>query len=56
MPHLEKQLEAAELKAMLSGESDGNNAILAINSGAGGTESQDWAEMLSAHVHPLGRA
>ena len=43
---LEKQLAAAELKAMLSGESDGNNAILAINSGAGGTESQDWAEML----------
>jgi peptide chain release factor 2 len=43
---LQKQLEAAELKAMLSGESDGNNAILAINSGAGGTESQDWAEML----------
>jgi len=43
---LEKQLDAAELKAMLSGESDGNNAIVAINSGAGGTESQDWAEML----------
>jgi peptide chain release factor 2 len=43
---LTKQLEAAELKAMLSGESDGNNAIVAINSGAGGTESQDWAEML----------
>ena len=43
---LEKQLEAAELKAMLSGESDSNNAIVAINSGAGGTESQDWAEML----------
>jgi peptide chain release factor 2 len=43
---LEKQLAAAELKAMLSGESDGNNAILAINSGAGGTESQDWAEMM----------
>ena len=43
---LKKQLEAAELKAMLSGESDGNNAILAINSGAGGTESQDWAEMM----------
>ncbi len=44
--NLKKQLEAEELKAMLSGESDGNNAILAINSGAGGTESQDWAEML----------
>ena len=43
---LTEQLEAAELKAMLSGESDGNNAIVAINSGAGGTESQDWAEML----------
>ena len=43
---LTKQLAAAELKAMLSGESDGNNAIVAINSGAGGTESQDWAEML----------
>ena len=43
---MEKNLEEAELKAMLSGESDGNNAILAINSGAGGTESQDWAEML----------
>lgn len=43
---LEKQLAEAELKAMLSGESDANNAILAINSGAGGTESQDWAEMM----------
>ena len=43
---LEKKLTEAELKAMLSGESDGNNAILAINSGAGGTESQDWAQML----------
>ncbi len=43
---LEKKLAEAELKAMLSGESDGNNAIVAINSGAGGTESQDWAEML----------
>ncbi len=43
---LAKKVEESELKAMLSGESDGNNAILAINSGAGGTESQDWAEML----------
>jgi peptide chain release factor 2 len=31
---------------MLSGETDPNNAIVAINSGAGGTEAQDWAEML----------
>jgi peptide chain release factor 2 len=43
---LETQLGQAELKAMLSGKNDFNNAFLAINSGAGGTESQDWAEML----------
>ncbi|MCF8719618.1 peptide chain release factor 2 [Nitrospina gracilis Nb-211] len=43
---LEQALTEAELKAMLSGENDGNNAILNINSGAGGTESQDWAQML----------
>ena len=34
------------MKAILSGESDFNNAIISINSGAGGTESQDWAQML----------
>jgi len=43
---LEEHLESAELKAMLSGPKDFNNAILSINSGAGGTESQDWAGML----------
>lgn len=35
-----------ELEAMLSGEMDDSNAILQIHPGAGGTESQDWAEML----------
>jgi len=39
-------LASAEVKAILSGESDLNNAIVSINSGAGGTESQDWAQML----------
>ena len=39
-------LEEVELKKMLSNEEDQFNAILEINSGAGGTESQDWAEML----------
>ena len=43
---LEKQLEKMELKLKLSGKFDKNNAILSINPGAGGTESQDWAEML----------
>ncbi len=43
---LEVELSKAELKAMLSGQNDANNAILSINSGAGGTESQDWANML----------
>ncbi len=41
-----KHLEDLEFKKMLSKEEDQLNAILNINSGAGGTESQDWAEML----------
>ena len=41
-----KQLEDLEFKNMLSGEEDRLDAMLTINSGAGGTESQDWAEML----------
>ncbi len=36
----------AELEALLSGEADSNDAFIEINSGAGGTESQDWASML----------
>ena len=43
---LEAQVEAAEIKKMLSGEHDAANAIVTIHPGAGGTESQDWAEML----------
>ena len=39
-------LEGAELQNMLGGEHDQRNAILTINAGAGGTDSQDWAEML----------
>ncbi|MDP2921459.1 MAG: peptide chain release factor 2 [Candidatus Omnitrophota bacterium] len=40
------KLEGLEFKSLLSGESDSNNAILSIHSGAGGTESCDWASML----------
>jgi peptide chain release factor 2 len=43
---LEKELEAAEIKKMLGGEHDRANAIVTIHPGAGGTESQDWADML----------
>ncbi len=41
-----KLIEKLEFKNMLSGEEDRLGAIVTINSGAGGTESQDWAEML----------
>jgi peptide chain release factor 2 len=41
-----KLIDAFELATLLSEENDLNNAILAIHPGAGGTESQDWAEML----------
>ena len=43
---LETEVEAAEIKKMLGGEHDQTNAILSVHPGAGGTESQDWAEML----------
>jgi peptide chain release factor 2 len=43
---LERQLESLEFRRMLGGEHDNSNAILTIHPGAGGTESQDWAEML----------
>ena len=43
---LEKDLEAMKLETLLSGEYDKNNAILTLHAGAGGTEAQDWAEML----------
>ncbi|MCS7004115.1 MAG: peptide chain release factor 2 [Cytophagales bacterium] len=42
----EKAIEALELKKMLGAEEDQMSAMLEINAGAGGTESQDWAEML----------
>ncbi len=43
---LQKALEEMELRNMLSGEDDHRDAIVTFNPGAGGTESQDWAEML----------
>ena len=43
---LDQEVQAAEIKKMLGGPHDRRNAIVTIHPGAGGTESQDWAEML----------
>ena len=44
--NLKDELASLEIRYLLSGEMDKNNAILSIHPGAGGTESQDWAQML----------
>jgi len=46
LDELSSQVDAGEIKKMLGGEHDRKNAIITIHPGAGGTESQDWAEML----------
>lgn len=46
LSRLEPRLATLRVELLLSGELDPNNAILAIHPGAGGTESQDWAQML----------
>lgn len=43
---IEKKIKELSIDLMLDGEDDQNNAIISINAGAGGTEAQDWAEML----------
>ena len=46
LAQLELKLEALEFQRMFSGEMDANNAFLDIQAGSGGTEAQDWAEMI----------
>ncbi|MBZ0183602.1 MAG: peptide chain release factor 2 [Melioribacteraceae bacterium] len=46
LQNLQKIIDDLELKSMLSGKDDDRDCILTIHSGAGGTEAQDWAEML----------
>ncbi len=43
---LEGEAERAQIEALLSGEADSNDTFIEVHSGAGGTESQDWAQML----------
>jgi peptide chain release factor 2 len=43
---LEKDAQTQQIEALLSGEADGSDTFLEVHSGAGGTESQDWANML----------
>jgi peptide chain release factor 2 len=60
LTRLKERAGRAELEALLSGEADANDCYVEINSGAGGTESQDWAEMLErmysrwANAHGMG--
>lgn len=44
--NIKEKIDTLSLKFMLNGEDDSNNAIVSINAGAGGTEAQDWTEML----------
>jgi peptide chain release factor 2 len=46
LAELAQRADADKVKALLNGEADANDTYIEINSGAGGTESQDWAEML----------
>jgi len=46
LKRLADEAKRREIESLLSGEADGNDAFLEINAGAGGTEAQDWAEML----------
>lgn len=46
LPELETRIARMEFARMLSGEHDSCNAIFSVNAGAGGTEAQDWADIL----------
>ena len=46
LENLQKEVAQKELESLLSGEADGNDTFLEIHPGAGGTEAQDWAQML----------
>lgn len=47
LDEIKAKVERQQLESLLSGEADGNDCFLQINAGAGGTEAQDWANMIS---------
>ena len=47
LKNIHNRAAKAELQTLLSGEADANDCYLEIHAGAGGTEAQDWAEMLA---------
>ena len=53
---LAEEAKRREIESLLSGEADANDCYIEINAGAGGTEAQDWAEMLMRMYTALGRA
>ena len=56
LPKLERDYHAFERTLLFAGEYDGNNAIFSLNAGAGGTEAQDWAQMMArAYLRWAGR-
>jgi peptide chain release factor 2 len=48
---LSQKIQRIRLETLLSGEADANNCFIEIHAGAGGTEAQDWAEMLTRMYH-----
>ena len=56
LAELAERAERDKVAALLAGEADANDTYIEVNAGAGGTESQDWAEMLQRMYTPLGRA
>ena len=56
LARIAKAVEVLEVRTLLTGEYDAREALITIRSGAGGVDAADFAEMLHADVHPLGRA
>ena len=54
LAELAERAERDKVAALLAGEADANNSYVEVNAGAGGTESQDWAEMLQRMYHRWG--